>query len=237
MTKITLLLILLFTGSDLFCQYNGHNFSVSLNGLYTTSGSIFLNPNSNDIVLRNETFDIDDILDYGIEVRYGLGESFIIGLNVEYIKQTAKGPNFSAPIENTFATIIVEDGFLLIPLEVSAYYLLPFSTEDFKFSMGGGLAYYNGEFIRKIGDAEITNVDKQAAFGIHVSVGMDYMLRNNVAINFSMKFRDPQLTVKSKYSKQDTMYEGHIVPLPEKPFDTKIDINGVTFVLGIAFQI
>lgn len=237
MYRVALLLIILISVSDSYSQYNDHNISISLNGIYTTSGSIFLNPNSNDIVLRNQTFDIDNIISYSIETRYRLAESFIIGLNIEYLKETEKGSNFSAPIGNTFTTITVEDGLLLIPIEFSAYYLLPFSTEDFKFSMGGGFAYYNGEFIRKVGSAEVTNVEKQAAFGIHVSVGMDYMLRNNVAINFSMKFRDPQFTVKSKYNKSEIMFGRQRVSLPEGSFDTKIDVNGIAFVLGVAFQI
>lgn len=237
MFKFTVFLILLSTVSVSYSQYNGYDFRVSLYGAYTTSASIFLNPNSADIVLRNESFDIEDIFNPGIDVRYSVGESFMIGFNIEYIKSTKVGPNLNAFVQTSIITLDVEDGFKLIPVELSAYYLLPFSTQDFKFLMGGGLAYYDGEFLRRLGDVSVTKVEKQEAYGIQVSVSMDYMIRKNVSVSFEMKFRDPQLTVKSKYTEQEVKYNGYDVKLPQEPFDTKIEMENITFVLGIAFQI
>ncbi|MCG6915330.1 hypothetical protein LJE86_15585 [bacterium BMS3Abin03] len=231
------IVMLILVGSTAYCQYNNHNFSIGLYGVYTTSASIYLNPNSNDVVLRNESFDIEDFFNPGIDLRYKIADAFILGLNIEYIKTTAFGQNLTAFDTTTIVNVNVEDGFRLIPVEFSAYYLLPFSTEDFKFLMGGGIAYYDGEFIRKVGDASVTNVEKQAAYGIHVSVSMDYMLRENVAIKFSMKFRDPQFTVKSKYNKSSVKYGKYNIHLPQNPFETKTDIDGISFILGIAIQI
>jgi outer membrane protein W len=237
MYKFIIIVILLSVASMSYCQYNNHDFSIGLYGVYTTSASIYLNPNSNDVVLRNESFDIEDIFNPGVDIRYKIAEAFILGLDIEYIKTTAFGQNLTAFDTTTIVTLNVEDGFRLIPIEFSAYYLLPFSTEDFKFLMGGGIAYYDGEFIRKVGDAGITNVEKQAAYGIHVSVSMDYMLRENIAINFSMKFRDPQFTVKSKYNKSNIRYGKYNIHLPRDSFETKTDMDGISFMLGIAFQI
>ena len=50
-----------------------------------------------------------------------------------------------------------------------------------------------------------------------------------------MKFRDPQFTVKSKYSTEQFIYNGEILRPPHESFDSKINIDGVTFVLGAAF--
>jgi len=212
------------------------DFSLGVYGFYTTSASIFLNPNASDIVLRNSSFDIEDIFNPGADIRFRVSEPVILGLSVEYMNITETVPNLNVFLGGSIVTIEVEDGFKLIPIEFTAYYLLPFSTEGFKFLMGGGLGYYNGEFIRKVGEAEVTSVQEENAIGIHVSVSMDYIPINNVAVRFQMKFRDPQFTVTSHYSRTEVEYEGNVIILPEESFETKINVDGITFMLGAAFQ-
>ncbi|MCH7723344.1 MAG: hypothetical protein IIC76_08450 [Bacteroidetes bacterium] len=218
------------------CQYNGNDISIGIYGFYTTSASVFLNPNASDIVVRNKSFLIEDIWNPGVDIRFRVSEPLILGLNIEYIRITRSAPNLNVFLGGSVVTLIVDDGFKLIPVELSAYYLLPFSTEGFKFLMGGGLAYYNGEFIREIGETEVKNITKEAAFGIHVSISMDYVPINDVAIRFQMKFRDPQFTVSSQYEQQEIEYEGNVIILPEGSFNTKINLDGITFMLGAAFQ-
>ncbi|MFB3057182.1 MAG: hypothetical protein ACE1ZQ_08485, partial [Ignavibacteriaceae bacterium] len=195
-----------------------------------------LNPNASDIVLRNASFDIEDIFNPGADIRFRVSEPLILGLSIEYMNITETVPNLNVFLGGSIVTIEVEDGFKLIPIEFTAYYLLPFSTEGFKFLMGGGLGYYNGEFIRKVGEAEVTSVQEENAIGIHVSVSMDYIPINNVAVRFQMKFRDPQFTVTSHYSRTEVEYEGNVIILPEESFETKINVDGITFMLGAAFQ-
>ena len=236
MNRKFLFILLLLINFPHFCQYNGKDFSIGAYGFYTTSASIFLNPNASDIVLRNSSFDIEDIFNPGADIRFRVSEPLILGLSVEYMNITETVPNLNVFLGGSIVTIDVEDGFKLIPIEFTAYYLLPFSTEGFKFLMGGGLGYYNGEFIRKIGDADLTSVQEDNAIGIHVSVSMDYLPINNVAVRFQMKFRDPQFTVTSQYNQTEVEYQGHIIILPEESFDTKINVDGITFMLGAAFQ-
>lgn len=236
MNRKFLLILLLLINFPHFCQYNGKDFSIGAYGFYTTSASIFLNPNASDIVLRNSSFDIEDIFNPGVDIRFRVSEPLILGLSVEYMNITESAPNLNVFLGGSIVTIDVEDGFKLIPIEFTAYYLLPFSTEGFKFLMGGGLGYYKGEFIRKVGEAEVTSVQEENAIGIHVSVSMDYIPINNVAVRFQMKFRDPQFTVTSQYSRTEIEYQGHVIILPEESFDTKINVDGITFMLGAAFQ-
>ncbi len=231
-----LILLLLFSPLNLLAQYNGNDFSVCVSGVYTTSASIFLNPNSSDFELRNQSFDIEDIFNPGMELSYRVSEPLILSLNVEYIKKTKTAPNLNAFLSGTIVTLDVEDGFFMIPFELTAYYVLPVSTQRFKFLMGGGAAYYYGEFIRKVGDAEVTNLEHDNAFGIHVSVTTDYVVTDYLFIRFQMKFRDPEFTVKSRYNKEEVEYQDHLITLPQEPFETKVNIDGVTFLLGAAFQ-
>ncbi|MGD8305808.1 MAG: hypothetical protein PVF17_04065 [Ignavibacteria bacterium] len=219
-----------------YSQYNGNNFSVGIYGLYTTTASLFLNPNAPDIVLRNEAFVIKDILNPGMEFRYRVSDPLILGLNVEYINVTESATNVSGFVGNRIVAIRVDDGFILIPVELTAHYLLPFSTESFKFLMSGGAGYYNGIFVRKIGTTQVSNISKETAFGIHVSVAMEYVILENLLARFQMKFRDPDFTVSSKYDEQEIQYRGEDLLLPDEPFDTKINMDGIAFSLGLAFQ-
>lgn len=236
MNRKFLFILLLLINFPNFCQYNGNDFSIGVYGFYTTSASIFLNPNASDIVLRNSSFDIEDIFNPGVDIRFRVSEPLILALSAEYMNVTETAPNYTVILNGSIVTIDVEDGFQLIPIEFTAYYLLPFSTVGFKFLMGGGLGYYIGDFIRKVGDAEVTSVQEETAIGIHVSVSMDYVPINNIAVRFQMKFRDPQFTVTNHFNQKEVKYEDDVIPLPEGSFDTKINVDGIIFMLGVAVQ-
>ena len=233
-TKITAILILIFC-TNAFAQFN-KTFGVSVNVVYNTSASIYLSPNSSDVILRNNSFLIENIFNPSVDFRYKLSESIIVGFNTEYMTSSSIGPNLTVFTGNSTVTIDVEDGFRLIPLELSAYYLLPFSTERFKFLMGGGMGYYFGSHVRKFGDVEVSNAERKVAYGIHVSISMDYLIKDFISVRGEMKFRDPQFNVKSKYSKKEVNYYGSIIRLAQDSFDSKINVDGVTFILGLAFH-
>lgn len=231
--KIAAIIIIIFSTNTL-AQFN-KTFGVSVNAVYNTSASIYLSPNSSDIILRNNSFLIENIFNPSIDFRYKLSESIILGFNTEYMTSSSIGPNLTVFLGNSTVTINVEDGFSLIPLELSAYYLLPFSTERFKFLMGGGIGYYIGSHVRKFGDVEVSNAERKAAYGFHVNISMDYLIKDFISVRGEMKFRDPQFTVKSKYSKKEVNYNGSIIRLAQDTFDSKINVDGVTFILGLAF--
>jgi hypothetical protein len=238
MKKCLKCFVLFFFLFNSFCvaQFNGNQFSAGISWVYTTTAKVYLNPNSSDITLRNQYFLLEDIFNPAFDIRFRLTDPLIIGLNIEKMKKTKVGPNLRVFFGNSTALIDIEDGFNLVPIELTLYYILPFSTEKFKFLMGGGGGYYLGEHIRKFGDAEIENVERKTAYGIHVSISMEYLLRNNIAIRTEMKFRDPQFSLKSRYTKDSVNYQGVTVRLPQELFDSKINVDGVTFVAGVAIN-
>jgi hypothetical protein len=233
MNKVLLVsFIIIFSSFASYSQYTGKNFSIGISAVYTTTAKVYLYPNSSDLILRNNSFPLEDIINPAIDVRYKLIDPLILGFNIEYIKKTELGQNLTV----NSVRITVEDGFKLIPLELSLYYLLPFSTEFFKFLIGGGAGYYLGEQVRKFADVEVKNVSRKTAYGIHVIISMDYFALENVSLRTEMKFRDPQFTVKSEYTKNETIYNGSEINLPQSSFDSKINLDGVTFILGAAFH-
>ena len=231
------LTILFSIGS--FAQFSSGNVSIAVNAVYTTSAEIYLNPSSSSSEVRNKSFTLENIWNPGIDFRYRFSDEFILGLNIEYIKKTANAPHLSAPIGNQFYIFEVEDGFSVIPIELTAHYYFPFSTEHFKFMMGGGLGYYIGEFIRKFRDVDLEVTQRKFALGLHVSTSVDYIIIENLSARFEMKFRNPQYTVSSKYSKTEVEIEGFDEPITllESPFDTKVDIDGLTFIFGLVINI
>src|SRR5690554_1087944 len=235
MKKLLLILSLLMLTSS-YPQLNGKKFSVGVHAVYTTTAKVYLNPNSSDITLRNQFFLLEDIFNPALDIRYRLSEPLILGLNIEYMTKAEFGSPLRVFVNNTVATINVEEGFRLIPVELSLHYLLPFSGEKFKFLMGGGGGFYFGKHIRNIGDAEVESIKRETAFGIHVSITMEYFLRDNIGLRTEMKFRDPQFNLTNRYTKDEVNLNGNTVILTQKNFNSKINVDGVTFILGAVFN-
>ncbi|MGA9290951.1 MAG: outer membrane beta-barrel protein [Ignavibacteriaceae bacterium] len=230
-----LIIFILFLSASASAQYSDKNFGIGLNFVYTTNARIYLTPNSSNPVERNSYFGLTDIFNPGINIRYKLVENVMLDLSLEYMQNTATGNNEKVITNTGLKYIKVEDGFRLIPIELSVYYLIPFSTEKFKFLMGGGVGYYYGSMIRKFGNAEVSNVERNSAYGIQVAVDVNYLLLENIAFKLEMKFRDPQFIVRSRYNERQYNYNGTKVTVTRQEFDSKIDINGVAFVLGTVF--
>ena len=230
-----ILFFILFISVFISAQPTDKNFSIGLNFVYTTNARIFLSPNSSDPIERNSSFGLADIIDPGINFRYRLLDEVSIDLNIEYMERTAFGNNEKVVTSSGLRYINVKDGFKMIPIELSIYYSLPFSTEKFKFLMGGGAGYYYGSMIRKFGNADISTSERKAAYGIQVAVEMDYLIRKNIALKADMEFRDPQFSVTSRYNNQEYDYNGEKVRVTRQEFDSKINVNGVTFIFGTLF--
>jgi len=233
----TTIFILLFPFFSLFGQYAESGFSLSISANYTTTSRLFLNPNSSDRFIR-ETFEsLDNIIHYSMDLRYRLSSITAIGLNIELIKKTYFGKNVTASSPSGVIRVEVEDGYMIIPVELNLIYLLPFSTNSLKFYMSGGAGFYFGKHIRNFGNAEIESKEDGIPFGIQVEVGMEYMIFENLSTRFNMRFRDPEITFISNYKSRNVIYNNTNILLPIKSFTTKVNIDGVTFGLGFVFHI
>ena len=232
--KLILLLILIST--PLFSQYNGKKFSIGFNLYYTTTSKIFLYPNSSDEILRNKSNDIDKFFDFGLEFRYRFSEDIILTISSEYIKTMQDGINITGFVGGTTVSINAEDGFEIVPLELSIFYVLPVSTEEFKFLMGGGGGVYFGNHLRKVGAVEVNNFSREIGYGIHVALSLQYLVTENFSAQLGMKFRDPDFRVTSQYTSPTVQINGSTVLFPQDKFDSRINVDGVTFTLGAYYD-
>jgi hypothetical protein len=229
-------LLILLMSVPLWAQFKSKDWNLAFNSVYTTTARIYLNPNSSDPILRNNYFSLQGIVSLQVEIMYRLEEDVFLGLSTEYMRATSSGFNLTAFSGNTTISVLLQDGFQLIPIEFSGYYLLPFSTERFKFLMGGGIGYYIGEHIRKFGDVQVTNIARPSAYGIHAILTMDYLFYENVSVRGELKFRDPEFNSTSKYDKTDIIYNGSLIHLGQQVFDSKINVDGISFIIGVAFH-
>lgn len=216
----------------LYSQYNGKDFSISVNYNYTTTSKLFLQPNTPDPLLKNIHEDLDGINSFSGEFRFNISESLIIGAGTEYIQKDYINHNYN--LGGIRASI--KDGYRIIPLEFSLYYLLPFSTELFKFFMGGGGGIYFAEHVRELGDVTVSNDGSEIGYGIHVAVGMDYIINDYFSVRGQMRFRDPEIDMKSKYSNNIVNYEGRTFQLSSQNFYSKVNVDGITFTIGAVFN-
>lgn len=226
-----ILLPAIFTSGFLHAQYSENQYGLFLSANYTTTARLFLNPNSIQKVIREENIEVEGVYSGAIELRYRFNDDIMIGLGTEYVEHTSELRNVIG-FPPTLAGLDVQEGFKMIPIEISGYYFVPFSTEDFKFYMGGGLGIYFGTYIRKVGSAEVENVSSEFSWGIHGRLGMDYMITDYFSVRGEMKFRDPEFENESKFTESAISYRGTVINLPQQPFPTKVNIDGMTFALG-----
>lgn len=230
--KILLLLVLFRT--HIFPQ-SGKNFSVAFRLNYTTDSKMsFIQKNSIVPFTFNRTY-LYDILSYGIDLRYYFLESLSIGLSTEFMEKITDEGYIDVIYESQKRLMLIDDGFRFIPVELSLHYKLPFSTEKFGFFMGGGIAVYFGEQERKFADITLKNTSQYFAYGIQVSAGLEYLIRQNLAFRFEMIFRDPEVKVIGDYSASEFKYKGNTAYLLEDNFETRINIDGTTYSFGLAY--
>ncbi|WP_337865106.1 hypothetical protein [Ignavibacterium sp.] len=233
---IKIFIIVALLSISVLPQYQNKQFSISAGYLYLTSAELFLNPNSSDIFLRNQSFELKDIFSPAFEIRYKLSDEIVLGLNAEYNKKSQKGNFLTVLAGSQIIQLESEDGFIFIPVELSVYHIMPFSTETFKFNMGGGVGFYHAIHSRKFGDTEISNVETKPAIGIQVGAGMEYLLTEYFGVRLQMKFRAPEIKVRSKYNNTTVNYNGNTITILQDTFDSKISVNGSVFMLGISYS-
>ena len=213
-------------------QKEGNKYCFTLYYNYTVSSKLYDSPRDPDFILREHYQYIDRLKNFSFDFRYSLTKTVSFGIGAGYLKSSSIYNPVQGIGETGPVIIDAEDAFELFPLELSVYYLMPFSTEDFKFFMGGGVGVYFGNHIRKINDVSVNTLERDYDFGIHVIAGMDYFIYDYLAVRGQMKFRDPQFEMKSGYDKPSATIDDENVLIRQESFYTKVNVDGIIFSLG-----
>jgi hypothetical protein len=209
------------------------NISVAAKGSYTTSTRFLYNVDRTDIFIDDKYFSYN--FGFGLDVRMlALSDDILIGVNIEKIKtldQTTKlvygnGLSYNIP---------VAEGFVVYPLELSGYFVIPFSSEYAQVYLGGGVGWYFGERIYSIANAQAATLNSPSGFGIHVLTGADVRITSKIAVRGELKFRDPQFDSVNRFQELSTTYNGLKILLDPSSSKTRVNLNGITYGLGLVF--
>lgn len=232
--KVFLILIPILITGTVYCQTN--QFALAVSGNYTTSSKIYPTPYSSDLSLRNNFFPLEAFYSPSLELFWYIRPSLSIGLSVELIQIKNQDRTFTVFEGSATRSIRTKEGFTMLPVELSLYYKLPFSTTDWGFHIYGGVAFYPAQYERQAGTLALQTIEQKSGYGIHVGVNGDYRYRENIFVLYGMKFRDPQVIVKSRYESDTFTYNDKEYRVGSSEFDSKINVDGVTFLLGFRYN-
>jgi opacity protein-like surface antigen len=207
--------------------------SVSLKGTYTTS-TLFIYNFNNPVAFEPERV-LSSNFGYGADVRANvLWDRFYIGISIERIR--SNGSSFSGLGNSPYVIIPVTEGFDMTLAEVSGYYIVPVSTDEIQFYMGGGFGYYNGQRHSSFAGIVPIVLKTESNVGIHVLTGVEYALTKNLGLRGELKFRDPHFDVTDKYKQGSVYYKGYYIRLRQTESVTRVNLNGINYMLGVVFK-
>ena len=140
-------------------------------------------------------------------------------------------------LDSSTQSINVDEGYELVPVELSLVYQLPFRVDPFSFFIGGGIGYYYGNHIRKPGDIYATTTSRASGYGIQTLAGTEYKWNSFFSLIAGMKFSDPQIKMTNIYNKTVGTINGHRLEVGQTQFNSKLNVDGVLFFLGTRFYI
>lgn len=211
---------------------NGQDRGITIiaRGSYTTGSELFPDAGSVDPVARARTLSLDGFAAAGAEVRYTPpGSLLVIGLSADYLRASAP-----VSVPGVPRSVPAEDGFLIVPLELTGYFNLPIASRTFGVIMGGGAGLYIGKRIYRIAGVEAVTLARRPGFGIHVLGGIVYRLTGAMSLHADMKFRDAHVRTTTAFPVSLAFSGATPVPLDRTPVVSRIHADGVVFQLGAA---
>jgi hypothetical protein len=217
---------------------NSKKFSISVYGMYISSGELQNNINNTDPFLRDASIELKGGYGYGGEFIYSpdfydLDIRFY--LSSEYIKITDDELALRFIEDSASASVRFIEEFYMIPLEAGLKWSLPVGTDRFKIYIGGGAGIYFGDRKRSIGPLKTSTVSRKPGFSLNVLSGIEYYIGRNLSLDFEFKFRDASFETESMFPADYIYIEGHNFRL-ENPFTSRLLINGARLSLGLKYN-
>ncbi len=228
---LALAMLALFTGNSLSGEFG---VSVSAKGTLTSSTRMMYDVNAPSFTQEDRI--IASSWGFGADVRSNtFFERVVIGISAEAVRGSTTISQIYPLLQNL--RVQTEEGFEAKIAEVSAYYVVPISSETILFYLGGGVGYYTGKRLYSVAGYQTTNVQSTSNIGIHVLTGADFRIVPNIALRTELKFRDPYFDATTKFDKSFVSVEGQRIPLSQQEQVTRINLYGINYVAGLVFSL
>ena len=226
---LSLMCLLVLTGVRPSLYAQELQTSISGFGAITTSSKLFYHPHDTNELTRGQYLGLDNVFSGGIDVRKEILQYRLqLGLSIEYISSTNE---YSIPV-STFL-VPVRDGYTAVPVELTAYFIIPFSGDQIKISMGGGAGVYFGNRTYDEAGEQAYVTDRTMGYGIHIVSGLEYYLAPSFSLRSNVKFRDVQFETINQFITSTVRFANANIPLPPDPLESRIAVDGMNITLGI----
>ena len=191
------------------------------------SGSqLFTAPLSRDLVEKNSAEPFGTMLNARVAYSYSITPTMRLQVSGELLSDE------KVRRDNNGTDII--DGYRVYASELSALFALPFTGKTLVLFIGGGGGVYWGTRTFAIAGIQADPLDSSPSFNILTVIGVEYFFLDLLSITAEWRFRDPVVTAKNAFTRAHVESNGITYPLEQRPFPSKININGNTYSLGVS---
>jgi hypothetical protein len=223
----------LLTGVAQVAPAQDRPWTIGIIGNLTTSSQLYVEPKASDPVERSRYVDLTNFFGIGIDLRYDIPDTRIaLGLSAERIRVRQSDPLIISETE----FIPVEDGYDVVPVELTGYFIIPPSGTIVAIFMGGGVGAYFGQRVYSTAGLAASLLSSRPGFGIHVCTGVAVRFAGAFSVLAEMKFRDLQFSSTNRFPVSRTTFQGSEVILPSGSLDSNVHTDGITFQIGTAFS-
>jgi hypothetical protein len=215
-------------------EAQNYRYSVSLSGAYVTSSKIYHSYAEIDPARRDQFFTISDIFGIGIDVRREFNDLRLqVGISAEYL-ETHK--DISYTISPT-TSVSVKDGFHVIPIEITGYFLIPIPLPTWKFSVGSGVGIYWGSREYTYASVHPEPLERKIGAGIHVITGVEFPISGSISARTEVKFRDVHFWSSEEFKEESIVVQDQVITLSKEKIKSRILVDGMMLSVGIVYNL
>ena len=96
---------------------------------------------------------------------------------------------------------------------------------------------FEGARVLRVANVSATRQPAPLKIGIHIVSGFEYQPVAGFWLRGDMRFRDPELRTVNRFSEQSTEYNNVTVTFPRSDVASKINLDGLTFSVGIIVEL